>query len=167
MRPSTNTISRGFTLIEVLIYVAFIATGFAAAAFIVQAGFQARSIASAQIRLLDAERIVEWTIEDRIEEAGDVLAPESGTGTTLQISSPVTGENPVTFSLSSGTLMMQLGESSAEALTPDNVTATSFSVTRLNGSPPAVQVVIAYEITAIDTTLSDTSTVTYTLRYEE
>lgn len=165
MRFSSHTPTRGFSLIEVLIYVALIATGFVAAAFVVQAGFQARSVALAQVRLFDAERVVDWTLSDRLEESDNVLTPASGTDTTLQITSPTADEDPVTFTVSGESLTMQLGTGTPGALTPDQVRVTNFSATRLSGSPASVIITVTLETDAISTVISRTSTITYTLRY--
>jgi Tfp pilus assembly protein PilV len=156
---------RGFTLIETLIYAAIFAIGIFALVTIYNASVQTRSIALAQETVLESRRVAEMTILKRLREATSLTAPASGTGSTLTLGSPNASDNPVTFALSGGRLTMKLGSGTAAPITASTVTVTSFSVTRLDGTPASVSVSIGYAAsTAARTTVTAASAFSFTLR---
>ncbi len=164
---SSNRARKGFTLIELIIYIVLVAAILSALLFIVDAALRTRSIAVAEGRLLDNERLVERTLLDRLNASSNVISPASGSGTTLQIASPTSSENPVLFQITNGALTMKLGSSSAITLTSSNIQVTAFTVTRVNGTPSSIRISITYQTgTAANATISNTSTLSYTLRYD-
>jgi hypothetical protein len=153
--------------LEILIYITLVAMAFSAIGLVLQSGLATRSLAAAQIRLVEQQRLVEWTLLSRLEQSGGMTTPASGTSTTLQIESPTASENPVTFAVSGNVLTMQLGTNPAVNLTPSDVRVTNFTVERLDGSPASLIIMIEFETdTASGTVVSETSTITYTLRYD-
>ncbi len=157
---------RGFTLIETLIYVAILAMATLALLAMFRAGAESDVIVQAQTSLLDAERAAQELIQDRITEATGLTAPASGSGNVLTLTSPVAGESPVTFTLTNGQITMQLGAGAAAAITPPNVRVTSFTVTRLAGTPPGVRVSFETETDAGTLLIPGSVTFTSLLRYD-
>lgn len=158
-------IRRGFSLIETIIYVAILAVSVVTLSSMFVASLQTQSLVDAQHRLLDAQRATEIAIQARLSEAHSVTTPASGSGSTLVISSPTAGQDPVTFALSGTTLTMKLGAGTAAAITPPDVRVTAFTATRLSGSPASVRVTITYAVSTAKSTLTATSVFTITLRY--
>jgi len=156
----------GFTLIETLIYAAIFALAIFALVSVYNSSVQTRSIALAQEAVLESRRVAEATILKRLREATSVTTPASGTSSSLVIGSPTALENPVTFAVSSGRLTMQLGALGTPVpITASNVTVSSFSVTRLDGSPASLAITIVYSAsTAARATVTETSNFGFTLR---
>ncbi len=157
---------RGFTLIEVLIYVAILGIAFISLMTMFNAGAQSGVIVEAQNRLLDAERTAQAILQARISTATSVTTPASGSGSTLVLASPVAAENPVTFALSGGQITMKLGAGAAAPITPADMRVTSFTVTRLSGSPAGVRVSLVTETDAGTLLIPGSVTFTTLLRYD-
>jgi murein DD-endopeptidase MepM/ murein hydrolase activator NlpD len=155
-----------FTLIEVVISIGLLASAMAALAFTVSAVLQARSLAAAQWRLEQAQRVVEWTVRQRLEESNEVLVPQSGSGEILSIASPNPTEDPVQFSVSDNVLLIQTGSSAAVPLTPSNVRMTTFTAERLDGSPPSIRITLRLETTTLNAVAARESVISVTLHYE-
>lgn len=164
---SSNPDRNGFTLIETVLYTAFLAMGMVVLVTVFVAGLRTRSLIVAEQHLLESQRVAEILIRERLREATAVLTPASGTSTSLVVNSPVAGEDPVTFQVTNGVLTMTLGSGSAIPITGSGVRVTDFSITRLNGSPPSLTIEISYEAdSASGATPSISSAFSYTLRYE-
>lgn len=159
-------VRRGFSLLETVIYVAILALSVVALSSIFTASLQTQSLVDAQHRLLDAQRATELAVQSRLSEARTVTTPVSGSASTLVISSPTAGQDPVTFALSGTTLTMKLGAAAAAPITPPDVRVTAFTATRLSGSPASVHITIVYAVRTAKATLTATSVFTITLRYD-
>lgn len=159
-------LTAGFTLIEVIIYVALLGIGLTALVYVYIAGIETQSLVKTEQKLLDVRRVVELTLRSRLEESQSVTTPASGTSNQLVITSPTASESPVTFAISGTILTMQLGSDQPINLTSSDVRVTTFTVTRLSGSPHAVEIDIVFEADAAKATVTSTSTFTSTLRYE-
>lgn len=157
---------RGFSLIEVLVYVAILSMTSIALSMMFNAGAQSDLLVDAQNRLLDAERTAQGIMQARISTATGVTTPASGSGSTLVLTSPVAGESPVTFALSGNQLTMKLGAAAAAPITPADVRVTAFSVLRLSGSPPGVRVSFETEIDASTVVIPGSVSFTSLLRYD-
>ncbi len=157
---------RGFSLLEVIIYVGLLAGVMAALVALFTAGLQTKALVAAQTRMAETERLVELTIQERLAESSGVTVPASGAAASLTATSSVPNESPAAFSLSGTSLDLQLGIGAAQPLNPTDVRVTSFSVTRLDGAPASVRVVIGYATDVTQHTLTATSTFTATLPYD-
>ena len=157
---------RGFTLIEVLIYVSILTTATLALLAMFQAGAQSDVIVRAQNHLWEAERPAQGLLQAKISEASAVTVPASGSGTSLILASSTPSENPVMFALSGTELTMQLGAGAAAPITPADVRVTSFTVLRLSGSPPGVRVTFETETDAGTLLIPGSTTFTSLLRYD-
>lgn len=157
---------RGFSLIEVLIYVAILGIAFVALMAMFQSGAQSSVLVEAQNRLLDVERTAQGILQSKIGTATSVTTPASGSGSTLVLASPVAAENPVTFALSGTQLTMKLGAGAAAPITPADVRVTSFSVLRLSGSPAGVRVTFQTETDAGTVLIPGSVTFSSLLRYD-
>lgn len=156
---------RGFSLLETIIYVAILAGSVVTLSSMFIASLQTQSLVEAQHRLLDAQRATEIAIQARLSEAQTVTTPVTGSESTLVISSPTAGQDPVTFALSGTTLTMKLGAGTAAPITPPDIRVTAFSVTRLSGTPASVRVSITYATGTAKATITTSSVFTITLRY--
>lgn len=157
---------RGFTLIEVLIYIAILATSTIALLTMFRAGAESDVIVGAQNRLLDVERTAQLILQAKISEAASVTTPASGSGSSLVLASSTAAENPVTFALTNNQLTMQLGAGAAAPITPADVRVTTFTVLRLSGTPPGVRVTFETETDAGNLLIPGSTTFTSLLRYD-
>ena len=159
--------SRGFTLIETLLYMALSVTGLAVLTSVLISSLNTRSLIYAQQRLVENQQLNELTLLKRLGEATTITTPASGSASQLVINSPTIAESPVTFQVTNSVLTMKLGSASPIALTSTDVRVTGFTVTRLSGSPPSMSIDITYAAdTASGATPTATTSFTYTLRYE-
>jgi|GEM_PF-2171730 len=157
---------RGFTLVEVLIYVALAAGTLVALFLVYTASLETNAYIEAQRLLLDTERPIELQIRSRLQEAPSVTQPATGSSTSLVIESETAADNPATFSLSNGQLWMQLGTQAPVALTPTTITVTDFSATRSSGTPPAILVELTLETQTTRALIARTFSFFVTLRYD-
>ena len=163
---SSNQGPRGFTLLEVVIYVALLAIGLSALVFVQLSGLQTHSLVQNELELLEIRRLAELTIRGYAERALAVTTPASGSANQLVLGMPDPAESPVTFALAGNRLTLQIGTGTATPITPPNVRVTDFTVTRLSGSPPSIAVSLSYEADAAKATIPTSSSFTLTLRYE-
>ena len=159
--------SRGFTLIETLVYMALSAAGMLVLVSMLISGLNTRSLIYSQQRLVENQQFNELTLLKRLGEATTVTTPAGGEANQLVIDSGVSGENPVTFQVTNQVLTMTLGDQAPIALTSSDVAVTDFTVTRLSGTPPSIAIEITYAAdTASGARPTVTTSLTYTLRYE-
>lgn len=163
---SYSQVREGFTLFETIIYIALVGAAFSALGLVYTSGLKSQAIANAQQTLLETEQLVGSHMQARLEETDSIIAPASGTDTTLTVSSPDSADDPVTFSLLDGALMMQLGAQDPEPLTPSSINVTEFTVERLQGDPASVYVTITYEVPTFGGSfITKQTTSTYALRF--
>jgi prepilin-type N-terminal cleavage/methylation domain-containing protein len=163
---SSNRRPNGFTLIETLISLALAATGFLVLLLVHVAALNSRAIATSQAHLLEARRVVEGTVRERLEEANGVATPASGTSSVLTLTDPDPLETPTVFSVVGGRLVLQVGASAPVFLTPPDVTVSAFSAERLDGLPVSVALSYTLETDATPKVhIERTFTVTYALNF--
>lgn len=156
----------GYSLVAVLVYVAIAATSLFALASIFRSGLETSQAVQAERALREAGAFALERVQERLEAAGAVTTPATGTSATLSMDAPVAGESPVTFSVSAGRLLMQLGAASAQPITPADVAVTAFAAERLAGSPASIRVTLTLSQGTLPVPTTLTSSVTVTLRYD-
>lgn len=164
---SSNQRSRGFSLIETIIFTAIASITVAVAGQIFISGLNTQSLINAEQTLITNARFIETSIFSRLTNSNTILQPTSGSASVLEFESVNSAENPVFFSITGDDLFMTLAGSEVVQLNTNDVSVTEFSVTRLSGSPATVQIDFTLEM---GTTSGATPTLekshTFTLRYE-
>ncbi|TAK03347.1 hypothetical protein EPO34_04780 [Patescibacteria group bacterium] len=164
MKASTK--NGGYSLIGVLLYVAIASASLFALASLFRSGLETSQDVRGALDLREAMSFALDRVQERLEEAGAVTTPGSGTSETLSMDAPDPSDAPVTFFVSAGRLMLQLGAQEAQPVTPEDVTVTAFTAERLAGSPASVRVTLSLSRGAIPIPAALTSSVIVTLRYD-
>ncbi|MBI4133382.1 prepilin-type N-terminal cleavage/methylation domain-containing protein [Candidatus Uhrbacteria bacterium] len=139
---------RGFTLIEVLIYMAILGVMLLNIVELTSGTFDLRGRARASLTIEENLRFVLSRVVARIYDADGITAPATGTTSTLTLDMLDATENPTTITLSNGAVLLTEGTNAAIPLTSDEVTVTTLSFTRLSGTPPGVRIDITGELAA-------------------
>lgn len=160
--------TKGFTLFETIITIALSAGILTTSAMLFHSTLTAEARVRGQQRLADSVFLIEQTIQSILISGSNVTEPASGTSNTLAVATEDSSTDPTQFSLSNDALMITEGSNASQSLTPETVTITDFSVTRLDGTPASVSISVTLETAAgLNTTLSKTASWTTTLRYDE
>lgn len=126
---------RGFTLVELLLYVAL--TGILLTSVSLTYYVVLRSRVKGET-VSDVESVGRMALErmgSAIRNANAITSPTTGsTQATLTLSVPDSAKNPTVFSLSSGVLMIQEGAGAAVALTPARITVGSLTFANYGAS---------------------------------
>lgn len=164
---SYNQHLKGTTLVEVLIYTALASIILLAIGLIFVSGMKTKSLIDGEQIIISNHSFIGLNISSRIIESSDISEPASGSGSVLEFNSSNPLEDPVRFELVGYNLFMTLGEGDPIQLNNDEVDVIDFTVERLSGNPPAVEVTITYSAeTFSGASPSLSSTMTYVLRYE-
>lgn len=144
----TSQQQQGYTLIELLLYVAMIGillggvTTFFAMA--VEARVKNQSISEVNDQGVYAMELLSQTVRN----ATDVTVPATGaTGSNLTLTVPTGALSPTVFSLDGTTLQIKEGTAAAVPLTSSKIQVTSFSVKNLtrSGTAGIVQISLTLE----------------------
>lgn len=157
---------RGFTLVELLIYIALFAITASALSSVYVSSLATDQLARHEQNLIETRRNAGITLRETIQSANVITTPASGSSGVLTVDGPGVQNGPVTFSLTGGTLYMETAAVPATALTSPDVTVSEFAVTRLPGTPPGVRVRLVLTTVSGTATLSEESEFIVTLRYE-
>ncbi len=168
---STSTLlsqdRKGFTLLETIIAIALSASVLTTAAMLFHSTLSTEGRVRGHQRLADATFLVEQTMSDRITSANGISEPASGSSETLTISTTDNATNPTTFTVTNGALTIQEGSSASEPLTPNTVTVTDFTITRITGDPASITISTTMETQVGSETINSDASWTSTLRYAE
>lgn len=125
----------GYTLIELLLYVAMIGILLSAVAYFFGAAAEAR-VKNQTVTEVDNQGTYAMDyITQTVRNATSVTSPTIGTsGSSLTVVVPTASLSPTVFNLSSTTLQVKKGTAAAIALTSDDVQVTSFTVKNLSRS---------------------------------
>lgn len=137
---------RGFTLIEVLIYIAILAVMLLNIVELTSGIFDLRGRTRASLTLEENLRFALNRIVARVSDADDITAPASGTSSTLTLDMALAAEDPTTITLSNGAVELTEGTGTPTPLTSDEVEITTLSFTRLSGTPAGVRIDITGEL---------------------
>lgn len=141
----------GYTLIELLLYVAMIGVLLSAVAYFFGAAAEAR-VKNQTVSEVDTQGtyVMDYMAET-IRNATSVSSPTIGTsGSSLTLVVPVGSLSPTVFSLSSGTIQVKEGTGAAASLTSDDVVITSFTVKNLSRSGTTGIVQISFTLNRVN-----------------
>ncbi len=137
---------KGFTLIEVLIYMALMAVMLLGMVQLTTSIFDLRARTRSGIVLEENLRFALVSVAERVKAAADITSPGAGSSDSLTLDMVDATLDPTTFSLANGILMITEGASGAGRLTSSEVEVTTFTVTRLAGTPPSVRLLITGQL---------------------
>lgn len=144
----TTIHTKGFTLIEVMLYVAIASTMlFVVVQFLhtLVAG-RIHQHVIAEVEFEGAQTLTRVLQTTRNAEVLNTPAV-GGTGTTLSVDTYVVGNNPTTFYVAGGVLYTTEGSSAPKALTSNVVTVSDFAVTNATAAGSAGIARVVYTLT--------------------
>ncbi len=143
MNTTHNTTSNGYTLIELLLYVAIVGSLLTAISFYFSLALEAR-VKNQTISEVDQQgTFLMDTITQTIRNATSITTPAAaGSGTTLTLVVPTGGLSPTTFNLSGDTLQITESGGAAVALSNGNIQISSLTFKNLTraSTPGVVQI---------------------------
>lgn len=153
----------GFSLIEVLLYTAFVGIIMLSMVLVANTAFSIKSRLRASQTLEQNIRFATLRMAALTAEATDISTPTIGNSSgTLILTMPNAAQNPTTFSNVSGTILLQQGASGTwEMLTSNEVSVSSLTFTRTSSTLATVRVVVSAALrntTATYGTLTVTTT---------
>lgn len=155
--------NKGVTLIELLISLALVG-GFLGALLMISGNLlDSRARTRSQTLLVGDLRFAMERVRERTAAATDVAAPASGGANQLELTMTNPSEQPTVISLVNGRLQIQEGTNPAVPLTSNAVEITSFTITRLTATPPAVHVALEGRLRSASGPYQTTLTITDTL----
>ena len=134
----------GFTLVETLIYTAFVGMIMTSMTLLVSATFTMRSKLRATVILDQNVRFAALRINALVNEAGGMSAPSLASSSgTLVLTMTATSTNPTTIKNSGGIITVTQGAGgSAQALTSDEVSFSNLTFTRVSSTSAMVRMVM-------------------------
>lgn len=134
---------KGFSLLELLLYVTTAAILVGAISSLVLVLFQGRTKAKTISEVEEQGNQAMHLILQTIRNSESINTPTAGSsGASLSLQQTVVANNPTVFDLSSGALRITEGASAAVTITSSRVTASSLTFRNLtrSGTPGVVQV---------------------------
>jgi prepilin-type N-terminal cleavage/methylation domain-containing protein len=141
----------GYTLIELLLYVAMIGILLSAVTYFFGAAAEAR-VKNQTVTEVDSQGtyVMDYMAET-IRNATSISAPTIGaSGSSLTLVVPVGSLSPTVFSLASGAMQVKEGAGVAATLTSDDVAITSFTVKNLSRSGTTGIVQISFTLNRVN-----------------
>lgn len=132
--------SRGFTLIEIIIYTVIVSSILASMILITRAMYETHARVRSSIILEENLRFALARVTIAIREADAVTTPASGTGTTLGLTMSDPADDPTTITETNGILLMQEGSGANNALTSSELEVTDLTFTRSSGTTPIIRI---------------------------
>jgi len=137
---------RAFTLIEMLVYTALVASIMTAVVLLTVAMLNTRGQARGELVLNENMEYLLYRLGYQIHEATGITTP-SGTGSsssTLILTMASSTLNPTTIRLTNGTATLAQGASAtAYVLTSSEIEITALTFTRASGTPASVKIDVA------------------------
>ena len=133
----------GFTLVEILLYIAIASAFLLTLSSFVILSFRSRAEAQVIAEVEQQGEKLMQTITITARSASSITTPIAGTsGSTLILATSSGSTNPTTFSLSGGVISITEGVSTAVALNNSQVTVSSLTFTNLSrtGTPGVVRI---------------------------
>lgn len=148
--PSRPSAPSGYTLIELLIYIAIVAALIAAVSSVVFTLLNGKAKLLTVGETNQNSRAAMDRMTLAVRNADAITAPAAGaTGTALVLQMPDASVNPTQFSLVNGAIQMREGASAASALTADEVTVRGLVFRNLTatGAPGTIRIEMAVSST--------------------
>lgn len=139
---------RGFTLLELLIYIAIISVVLIVAT---KLSSQVLAVKAKSTALSEVNRNARFVMDRIVTEVGEADAIAAGTvfGTNpgrLELTVTDLGNSPTVFAVTDGTLTVQLGSGPALPLTSSQVTVTGFTLQDMSRQPGTRSVAVSLEL---------------------
>lgn len=155
----------GLTLIEVLIYTAFVGMIMVSMALLASTAFTVRGKLRDALVLEQNIRSSLNRISFLVSEASGITTPPLGSASgILVLTMPTGAQSPTTITTTSGTIMLTQGATgTAQALTSNEVSISTLTLTRVSSTNPVVRIVVTggmrnaastYETLTVTTTAS-------------
>lgn len=155
---------QGFTLIEMLLYVALSGVILLAVSLFFSLSLSARAKAQSIAEVEQQGAIAMKTMTQIIRNASAVSSPSAGaTSSALTITVPTGAKSPTIFDASSGVLRVQEGVGSAVSLTDRRVIISNLVFSNLTGGAPHGAVRIQFTLSRINA--SSTNEYNYTQNF--
>jgi len=133
----------GFTLIETLLYIAFVGMILTSVVLLATTALTVRSKVRASVILEENIRFATSRIRGLVTEATGITTPAvSMTGATLVLTMASSTLNPTTITLTNGAITLTQGLGTALAITANEVMVAQLTFTTLNGTAPAARIVL-------------------------
>lgn len=158
-----NKKSRGVTLIETLIYIGITAFLVSSMMLLTQAILNSNVRVKTSIALEENLQFVMVKISQKIQEASNITVPASGAGNNLVLEMSSGSEDPTSFSLSGGVILMAEGSGGAVPILSDEIEITNLLFTRLDSSPAAVQIQITGQLRGASPSIQTIHTLSSTI----
>lgn len=135
----------GSTLIETLIYTAFVGMIMGSMVLLASTALTVRSKLRASIVLEQNVRFAVTRITSVVSEASGITSPALGaSGNTLILTTAATSTNPTTIGNTGGTITITQGASgTAQALVSNEVSFSNLSFTRVSSTAAMVRIIAA------------------------
>lgn len=157
---------RGFTLVEMILYVTLFAIVTGVLASVYANNLLADRLAKREQDLNETRQLVSYRIRELVQSAGQITSPASGSSATLTVAGAGVTDGPVSLSVTNGTLYVDTASASPAAITPPDVTVSGFTATRVGNTPPGVDVSMTLTASAGTESVSDAVSLSVMLRYE-
>lgn len=142
----------GYTLIELLLYIAMVGVLLAAITAFFGVTTDARIKNQSITEVNEQGLFVLDTIAQVVRNGTSISSPAAGTtASQLTLAVPTAGLSPTVFDVSGGALRIKEGTASAVALTNSNVQVTSLSITNLTRSGTTGIVQISLTLSRVNT----------------
>ncbi len=134
----------GFTLLETLIYTGFVGLIMGTMVLLAYTTLTVRSKLRASLIVEENMRFATMRITSLVNEASGITTPTLGSSSgTLVLTSSVTSTNPTTITTTSGVIYLTQGATgTAQALTSNEISVSSFLFTRVSSTSAIVRMVM-------------------------
>lgn len=157
MHSALSKNQKGFTLLEVVLYIAIAGLLLATVGLLMNAANQAKARAAVRQEVEQQGSHVLEVITSTVRNASALTTPAiSTTGTTLSVDVDTSSESPTTFTVVDGAIVITQGSGSPVALTNTHVVATDFTVQNLSyvGTPGSTRV--NFTLSSVTSAVSNT-----------
>jgi len=138
---------RGFTLIEVLLYTAFVAMIMTSVTLLVAGALTSQSKLRSSLILKENVRYAIWQIQSAVGEATSITTPASGVpSSTINLITASSTTATIAFNAASGTITLSQGTSTALQLLSSEVQITGFTATRVNSTSSTLRLVLSAKL---------------------
>lgn len=142
-----RSMQKGFTLIELMLYVGLVALFAGLIGAFVPIFLSERVVSQSMTDVYSQARYVASVVSDHVRDATDITFPATSTAsTTLIVSTTDVATDPTTIFLDSGRIYISEAGSASVPLTDTNVVVNQFEVVNYSATGPADTVTVFLEI---------------------
>jgi len=141
--PSGKNRQPGFTLFELLVYVAILSSVVTGVILMVGEMFKIQAKVRSAFVLQDNLDFAQHRIEYAVQGAADLTLPATGTGAVLRVAQTTSSGDTVDFALADGYVTMSVRGEAPVQLTSPEIRITAMTFERLQGQAPNVRYVLA------------------------